>query len=249
MKTSAYYKTKRVTLNVLIHLFLISVAITCIFPLLWMIGSSLKTQQTIFTDMSLIPAKMHWENYYLAWKEGGFGRYFINSILYTISVVFGIIIVSSLAAYAFSRFKFPGKNAFFYSKTVCVHNVFSVDSIHGPAMERPHGGPGVFTFEKEATLYHEFETCAHFFIKGPLRSIGRVGGGVDPEEKCGGTGVSVVVFWSADQTTNHLKNASKARWRCCQASQNAHILRVCSAFSPPRALPSNPIHIFKMACS
>lgn len=114
MKTSAYYKTKRVTINLLIHLFLISVAITCLFPLLWMVGSSLKTQQTIFSDTSLIPKQMHWENYYLAWKEGGFGRYFINSIFYTVSVVIGIIIVSSLAAYAFSRFEFRGRNAIFY---------------------------------------------------------------------------------------------------------------------------------------
>ena len=57
---------------------------------------------------------MHWENYYLAWKEGGFGRYFINSIFYTVSVVIGIVIVSSLAAFAFSRFEFPGRNAIFY---------------------------------------------------------------------------------------------------------------------------------------
>ncbi len=49
-----------------------------------------------------------------AWEEGGFGRYFLNSILYTTSVVFGIIIVASLAAYAFSRFEFPGKTLFFY---------------------------------------------------------------------------------------------------------------------------------------
>ena len=89
-------------------------ALSCIFPLLWMVGSSLKTQQTIFSDMSLIPRDMHWENYYHAWKEGGFGRYFLNSIFYTTSVVIGIIIVSSLAAYAFSRFRFPGKNLFFY---------------------------------------------------------------------------------------------------------------------------------------
>lgn len=114
MRTTAYYKTKRVTINLVIHLFLITVAITCLFPLLWMVGSSLKTQQTIFSDMSLIPKQMHWQNYYLAWKQGGFGRYFINSIFYTVSVVMGIVIVSSLAAYAFSRFDFPGKNAIFY---------------------------------------------------------------------------------------------------------------------------------------
>lgn len=115
MKNPLYYKTKRITVNMLIHLFLLIVAASCIFPLVWMAGSSLKTQSTIFSDMSLIPRQMHWDNYYWAWKEGGFGRYFINSIFYTTSVVIGIIIVSSLAAYAFSRLNFPGKNFFFYA--------------------------------------------------------------------------------------------------------------------------------------
>ncbi len=114
MKTTAYYKTKRITINVFIHLFLIIVAVTCLFPLLWMVASSLKTQEMIFKDMSLLPKEFHFENYYLAWKEGGFGRYFINSLFYTVSVVLGIIVISSLAAYAFSRFRFPGKNLLFF---------------------------------------------------------------------------------------------------------------------------------------
>jgi len=115
MKTSLYYKTKKITTNLFIHLFLIIVSITCLFPLLWMVSSSLKTQQTIFKDMSLVPGEIHFENYYLAWQEGGFGRYFLNSIFYTVAVVIGIIIISSLAAYAFSRFKFPGRNILFYT--------------------------------------------------------------------------------------------------------------------------------------
>lgn len=98
----------------MIHLFLLSVAVTCIFPLLWMVASSLKTQETIFKDTSLIPKVFHFENYYLAWMEGGFGRNFLNSIFYTASVVIGIIIVSSLAAYAFSRLRFPGRNLLFF---------------------------------------------------------------------------------------------------------------------------------------
>jgi len=114
MKTSLYYKTKRVTINLLIHLFLLTVAVTCLFPLLWMVSSSLKTQEMIFRDTSLIPKSFHFENYYLAWMEGGFGRYFLNSIFYTVSVVLGIVIVSSLAAYAFSRFRFPGRNILFF---------------------------------------------------------------------------------------------------------------------------------------
>ncbi len=113
MKTTAYYKVKKVTVNTMIHLFLITVSVSCIFPLLWMVSSSLKTQQTIFSDTSLIPKTFHFANYYQAWMQGGFGRYFLNSIFYTVSVVIGIIIISSMAAYAFSRFRFPGRNILF----------------------------------------------------------------------------------------------------------------------------------------
>lgn len=113
IKTAAYYKTKKVTLNLLIHVFLLTVAVTCVFPLLWMISSSLKSQDVIFKDTSFLPKIFHFENYFRAWVEGGFGRYFLNSILYTVCVVIGIILVSSLAAYAFSRFRFPGRNLLF----------------------------------------------------------------------------------------------------------------------------------------
>jgi len=113
MKHAFYYKRKKVAINTLIHIFLISVSITCLYPLLWMIASSLKTQDMIFRDISLIPHQFRIENYVLAWKEGGFGRNFFNSILYTVSVVFGIVIVSSMAAYAFSRLKFIGSKFLF----------------------------------------------------------------------------------------------------------------------------------------
>ncbi|MDD2653759.1 MAG: carbohydrate ABC transporter permease [Candidatus Omnitrophica bacterium] len=109
----SYYQTKKVTLNFLIHLFLLSMAVLCLYPLLWMIASSFKTQATIFSDISLIPKQFHFENYYLAVSQSDFGRYFLNSVFYTASVVFGIVIVSSLAAYAFSRLRFPGRNIIF----------------------------------------------------------------------------------------------------------------------------------------
>jgi len=79
-----------------------------------MVGSALKTQQTVFSDMSIIPRHPVWSNFYHAWTKGGFGIYFLNSAIYTVTVVFGIVIVSSLAAFAFSRLQFPGKNIIFY---------------------------------------------------------------------------------------------------------------------------------------
>lgn len=113
MKNAFYYKSKKFVVNTLIHIFLISVAITCLYPLLWMISSSLKTQDMIFKDISLIPHQFRLENYVLAWQEGGFGRNFCNSIIYTASVVFGIVIISSMAAYAFSRLRFVGSKFLF----------------------------------------------------------------------------------------------------------------------------------------
>ena len=114
MKSNIYYKTKKIFINGAVHLFLLCVAATCIFPLLWMVSSSLKTQDTVFKDMSVIPHQFHLANYISVWQQAGFGRSFLNSLFYTLAVVLGIIIISSLAAYAFSRFKFPGKNLLFY---------------------------------------------------------------------------------------------------------------------------------------
>jgi multiple sugar transport system permease protein/raffinose/stachyose/melibiose transport system permease protein len=113
MRAQGYYKARKVIINSLIHLFLIAVAVSCLVPMLWMVSSSLKTQETVFADNSFVPGELHFENYLLAWREGGFGRYFFNSILYTVSAVTGIVLIASLAAYAFSRLRFPGRNILF----------------------------------------------------------------------------------------------------------------------------------------
>jgi len=107
------YKMKRVVINSSIHLFLLTAAVVCLYPLLWIVLASFKTQETIFSDIWSIPRQFHFENYINAWREGGFGCNFLNSIFYTVSVVFGVVLVASLAAYAFSRFKFRGKNILF----------------------------------------------------------------------------------------------------------------------------------------
>lgn len=109
-----FYKIEKIVGWIRDHFFLILVSLSCIFPLVWMFSSALKTQATVFSDMSLLPAHPHWENFYLAWTKGGFGIYFFNSIFYTLTVVAGVVFIASLAAYAFARLEFPGKNIFFY---------------------------------------------------------------------------------------------------------------------------------------
>ena len=90
------------------HTLCLPVALSCLFPLAWMVASSLKTQQTVFRDFSLIPMSPHFSNYVVAWTKGRFGIYFLNSLCYTFIVVVGVLTLSSLAAYAFSKFSFKG---------------------------------------------------------------------------------------------------------------------------------------------
>ena len=108
------YIFQRLLKSSLIHIFLLTVAVSCLFPLFWMVRSALMTNETVFTDKSLIPHVIHFGNFAQAWTEGHFGMFFLNSVIYTTSVVFGIVLISSLAAFAFSRLQFPGKNFFFF---------------------------------------------------------------------------------------------------------------------------------------
>ncbi|MBI4353034.1 MAG: carbohydrate ABC transporter permease [Candidatus Omnitrophica bacterium] len=107
-------KWKHLGLSFFIHLFLIVVSLSCLFPLWWAFASSLKTQGTVFTDLSLFPKSPHWGNYYTAWVQADFGVYFLNSLFYTVTVVLGVIFIASMAAFAFSRLHFRGKNVLFF---------------------------------------------------------------------------------------------------------------------------------------
>jgi multiple sugar transport system permease protein len=57
--------------------------------------------------------RLRWENFVDAYTKVPFGRYFFNTIFVSLSVVFGVLITSSLAAYAFARMKFRGNNLIF----------------------------------------------------------------------------------------------------------------------------------------
>lgn len=108
------YKGFKIANSILTHSFLMFTALICLFPLLWMFRSSLMSLRTIFTEKSLIPPDAHFANYVQAWVEGNFSTYLINSVIYTVSVVVGIVLVASLAAFAFSRLRFFGRNVIFY---------------------------------------------------------------------------------------------------------------------------------------
>ena len=113
MKTNRYILWG-MTQSALIQVFLMGVALTCLFPIFWMVRCAFMTNETVFVDKAFIPHHLNFGNFAIAWTKGNFGVYFLNSIIYTVCVVGGIVLVSSLAAFSFSRLKFPGKNIIFY---------------------------------------------------------------------------------------------------------------------------------------
>lgn len=100
----------------LTHLFIIALGLLMIYPILWMIISSFKPNNMIFSDPGLIPKAVTIDNYISGWKGyagTSFGRFFANSFLMCAAAVIGNVIACAMAAYAFGRLKFDGKAFWF----------------------------------------------------------------------------------------------------------------------------------------
>jgi multiple sugar transport system permease protein len=97
------------------HLLLIVSGLFMLYPLLWMISSSLKPEELIFREPGLIPTAVTAENYTQGWDalKHSFGYYLWNSAVITSLAVIGNLVACSLAAYAFARLEFPLKKMWF----------------------------------------------------------------------------------------------------------------------------------------
>lgn len=102
--------------HTLTHLFIIGLGLFMIYPVVWMIISSFKPNNMIFSDPGLIPKAVTLDNYITGWKGYGgtsFSTFFINSLLMCVVAIIGNLISCSMAAYAFARLKFTGKRFWF----------------------------------------------------------------------------------------------------------------------------------------
>lgn len=108
--------SEKVTKVSLYHLVIIGFAFIMIYPILWMVFSSLKDNTEIFGTASLIPKAFQFDNYMRGWSGVGgmrFGVFFKNSFYYVILATFGTVISSAVVAYGFARIKFFGKGFWF----------------------------------------------------------------------------------------------------------------------------------------
>ena len=100
--------------SLLLHLFLISGSVAMLLPFIWMLSTSLKTPPQIFTYPPVwLPDPIAWQNYRETVSVMPFGRFYLNSLIVTSSITVLQLLTSSLAAFAFARLRFRGRNALF----------------------------------------------------------------------------------------------------------------------------------------
>ncbi|SDT31613.1 carbohydrate ABC transporter permease [Microlunatus soli] len=91
------------------------ITLVMVYPLLWLLGSSFKPDQDIFTSASALPLHPTADNYRTGWSAGdvSFGQYMINSLMVCLLCALGNVVSCSLAAFAFARIRFAGRRVWF----------------------------------------------------------------------------------------------------------------------------------------
>ena len=94
--------------NLLIQIFLATAALVMLYPIFMMVLSGFKTTPEIFMSPFSMPKKFNIENFQVIWEKTNVPRYFLNSIIVTVSSIALLLITGTMAAYAISRYKFRG---------------------------------------------------------------------------------------------------------------------------------------------
>ncbi|NMC80281.1 MAG: carbohydrate ABC transporter permease [Chloroflexi bacterium] len=186
-----WHRPKAMLTNALWYLVLVLVAAAVILPFIWMLSTSLKDAQEVFSyPPTWIPRAWRWQNYLDAWTAAPFARYFFNSFFIAAAVTLGQLISCSLAAFAFARMEFRGKQflfALFLSTTMIstqvtlvpsyliVRNLGWIDTYQGLIVPFIANAFGVFMIRQAfMTLPRELEDAARLDGCGRLRFLSQI---------------------------------------------------------------------------
>lgn len=107
---------KKQSKMVLSYVVIAIIGIVLLYPIIWMFFAAFKTNEEIFSSVKLLPNQFSMQNFIDGWKGSGkytYGDYFLNTFALVIPVTLFTLISSTLVAYGFARFRFPGKKILF----------------------------------------------------------------------------------------------------------------------------------------
>ncbi|HET6567227.1 MAG TPA: carbohydrate ABC transporter permease [Rhodothermales bacterium] len=115
MSAVGTHSTRRAAGSVVLHVIMYAAALLTLAPFLWMVLTSFKTIPDIYTyPPTWWPEPFTLDNYTAAFRAAPFGRFYLNSLIVAFTVTAGQLVTCSLAAYAFARMQFKGRDILFY---------------------------------------------------------------------------------------------------------------------------------------
>jgi len=100
--------------RILIYALLAIASLTWLFPLVWLVATAFKSQAEVFArPLGLLPSRIGWANFTTAWSYAPFAAYYWNTIVIVLGLLAVQLLTMTMAAYAFARLKFPGRDWLF----------------------------------------------------------------------------------------------------------------------------------------
>ena len=107
-------RIRRRRMSIAIFVVLVGVACVTLLPFYWMLSSSLRTMENMFSiPIQWIPDPPNWQSYVLAWKAQDFTRYFLNSGFVAVAITLANLLLCSLAGYSLTKFRYRGRGVMF----------------------------------------------------------------------------------------------------------------------------------------
>ncbi|MDE7013650.1 MAG: carbohydrate ABC transporter permease [Kineothrix sp.] len=104
-------KSKRIGREVLNHILLAGIGFIWVYPFLWTVSASFKSQTEFFENrLGLLPKEPTFDNIIRIWSKADFGTYFINTVIVSFFSVIIVLVMTMMAGYAMGRYRFWGRN-------------------------------------------------------------------------------------------------------------------------------------------
>lgn len=110
------YRRRTLRSSIITHTLMIIVLFFMLYPLIWMVFSSFKSDRELFSSLSLFPKEPVWDTYSKGWRGAGritYTNFYCNTFALVLPTVIFTVISSSLVAYGFARFNFRLKRILF----------------------------------------------------------------------------------------------------------------------------------------